>query len=69
MDQTVVKSIVQLSAELGMATIAEGIETMEQQDLLAQMGADTAQGFLYSPGIPDDQFRNWIKRAERAAII
>lgn len=68
-DHTVVKSIVHMSAELGISTIAEGIETLDQQDLLAQMGTDAAQGFLYCPGIPVEQFRDWIQRAERAEIL
>ena len=67
-DHTVVKSIVQMSAELAISTIAEGIETTDQEDLLAQMGADAAQGFLYSPGISVDQFRDWIQRTQRAEI-
>lgn len=42
----IIRSIVELSERLGMATTAEGIETTEQLELVRSLGCDEAQGFL-----------------------
>ena len=46
--QAIVKSIVGLAQELGMKTIAEGIETLEQHDWLKLVGCHEGQGYLIS---------------------
>ncbi|GAT68712.1 protein gmr [Planomonospora sphaerica] len=43
------KAIVELSATLGLETVAEGVETREQAALLQQLGCPLAQGYLFSP--------------------
>ena len=45
-DQKVVKSIVQVAAQFGMSTIAEGVERQETLDLLEELGVHFAQGYL-----------------------
>ena len=44
----VVSSIVSLTKELGACSLAEGVETPGQLDLLRQIGCDFAQGFYFS---------------------
>jgi diguanylate cyclase (GGDEF)-like protein len=44
----VVQAILQLSTTLGMSTVAEGIERVEQADQLRAMGCEHAQGYLWS---------------------
>jgi diguanylate cyclase (GGDEF)-like protein/PAS domain S-box-containing protein len=41
-----VRSIISISEALGLATIAEGVETTEQLEVLRSLGCDLAQGFL-----------------------
>ena len=48
-DRAVVAAVVSLAKELGVSVIAEGVETQRQQAELRQLGAELAQGFLYSP--------------------
>ena len=43
----VVQGVVALGRALGLATVAEGIETVEQAQLLAEVGADLGQGYLF----------------------
>ncbi|MEM5474596.1 EAL domain-containing protein [Hoeflea sp. AS60] len=44
---SLVKSVVRMSRDLGHNVLAEGVETMEQHDLLAQFGSIQFQGYLY----------------------
>ena len=50
-----VRSIVQLAANLGLVTVAEGVETAEDWIVLRDLGCDIAQGHLFSPPLPADE--------------
>ncbi len=52
----VVESIVALAANLGMHTIAEGIEKKYQEAFLRKIKCDAAQGYLYAKPMPIDAF-------------
>lgn len=43
----VVKTIIQLSKNLNMLSVAEGIETKEQHEELKRLGCQTGQGYYY----------------------
>lgn len=45
---TITGAIISLAQSMGMATIAEGVETEEQKGFLRSNGCDVHQGFLYS---------------------
>ena len=50
-----VSSIVNLGRSLQLLTVAEGVETASQLALLAQMGCDRIQGYIFSQPIPEEQ--------------
>lgn len=52
-DEQLVRWIVQLGHELELEVCAEGIETLEQQEILLDMSVDLLQGFLYSKPVTD----------------
>jgi diguanylate cyclase (GGDEF)-like protein len=43
-----VRSIIQLGHDLGLIIVAEGVETIEERELLAEFGCDAAQGYLFA---------------------
>lgn len=52
----IARAIVMLAAELGLDTVAEGVERTDQRDFLAALGFDEAQGYLFSRPVPADAF-------------
>jgi diguanylate cyclase (GGDEF)-like protein/PAS domain S-box-containing protein len=55
-DAAIAKTIVTLAHSLGLAVIAEGVETEQQRDFLASNGCLAYQGFLYSRPLPLREF-------------
>jgi EAL domain-containing protein (putative c-di-GMP-specific phosphodiesterase class I) len=43
--------------------IAEGVETLDQRNLLAQIGCDYGQGYLWSKPVPADEFEKLLSKA------
>jgi len=52
----IVESSVRMAKQLGLEVIAEGVETKEQLDFLANIDCDTVQGYYFSRPIPTDDF-------------
>jgi diguanylate cyclase (GGDEF)-like protein len=50
-DRIVVRGVIEMARSLGLAVIAEGVETEEQLTLLAREGCNYYQGFLCSPPV------------------
>ncbi|GEC53743.1 diguanylate cyclase (GGDEF)-like protein [Bradyrhizobium japonicum] len=50
--KSIVRAVISLGRSLGMTTIAEGIETVEQLDHMRAEGCNEAQGFLLSHPVP-----------------
>lgn len=57
-DYAIVSAIITLAQQLGMKTIAEGVETKEQLELLKQLGCEEIQGYYLSKPIPPIDFRD-----------
>ncbi len=54
-DATLVATIVAMAQALGIATVAEGVETTAQANHLTDLGCDAAQGYLYSRPVGADR--------------
>ena len=46
------RAIIGLAQSLGLETIAEGVETAAQRDVLWGLGCDTGQGYHFSRPVP-----------------
>lgn len=56
-DSSVARAIVNIGRELGITTVAEGIETSEQAAFLSEHGCDVGQGYLFHKPMPGEAFR------------
>ncbi|TCI35206.1 EAL domain-containing protein [Exiguobacterium sp. SH1S4] len=54
--QTVTATIVAMARQLGMALVAEGVETEYQETFLRRIGCNSMQGYRYAKPMPLDEF-------------
>lgn len=66
-DQSIVKTIISMTDALGLYTVAEGVETIEQRKFLESRGCRAYQGFLYSRPLPLDEFEYFL--AENTELL
>ncbi|MBV7542602.1 EAL domain-containing protein [Acidovorax sp. sic0104] len=62
-DAAIVDTIIGLSRSLGLEVIAEGVETPEQRELLAEAGCMHYQGYLFSRPLSADLLASFLKTA------
>jgi PAS domain S-box-containing protein/diguanylate cyclase (GGDEF)-like protein len=55
-DLAIARAVIAMAHGLRLSVVAEGVETQGQFDLLAGLGCDLVQGWLYSPAVPAEQF-------------
>ncbi|MDX6624776.1 MAG: hypothetical protein QOE75_2708 [Solirubrobacterales bacterium] len=56
----VVGSIVDLGRQLGLQITAEGVETHQELEQLADLGCDAFQGFLFARPMSEHQLQQWL---------
>ncbi len=55
-NEVIMKNIICMCKDLNIKTIAEGVETNEQESILRSMNCDMVQGYLYSKPLPVSEF-------------
>lgn len=68
-DDAIVQHLITLAHDLGLETVAEGVETREAWDALAHMGCDRAQGFYVQPALPGDRLVEWLEHSWPAVAL
>ncbi|MBJ6123354.1 putative bifunctional diguanylate cyclase/phosphodiesterase [Sphingomonas mollis] len=61
-DFVLLETMIGLAQKLGYRCVAEGVETSEAAAILAQIGCEEAQGFLFAKPIEVDRFARWISK-------
>lgn len=59
--RALLKTIIDLGHSLKMIVTAEGVERIEEQDLLIELGCDQAQGYLISRPLAPDAARHYLE--------
>lgn len=60
-DMAIVTTIINMAHNLGMKVVAEGVETLAQQELLKQLECEFFQGFYFSRALDDVAFVHWYE--------
>ncbi len=63
--QVLTEAIIVMARQLGIKTIAEGVETFRQFEMLRTFGCDFVQGFFCSPAVPEAEFVNMLSEKGR----
>lgn len=64
-ERAIIDAIIQMGTTLGLTIVAEGVETEIQAQYLRDVGCNQAQGYLFSPPLPADQFEAFLARNPR----
>jgi len=67
-DKAIVKAILAMARSLDIEVIAEGVERVEQLDLLKSFGCGLAQGFLFGKAVPAAEFTRQLGENRRIAV-
>jgi EAL domain-containing protein (putative c-di-GMP-specific phosphodiesterase class I) len=67
-DTAIVRSIIMMAHNLGMAVIAEGVETAAQAAFLQAERCDEVQGFLYAKPLPLNEFEEFLVAAQIRSV-
>lgn len=59
-DQRLAAAVVAMAQQLDIRVTAEGVETRAQADVVRKLGCTGAQGYLWSPAVPPDEFERMI---------
>lgn len=62
-DQAITRTICSLASDLGMLTVAEGVETTEQLELLRSFDCSFAQGFLFSRPVDASEIETMLQKS------
>jgi len=62
----IVEAVVGLAHTLGLAVVAEGVETAHQRDLLRHLQCDELQGYLFARPMPGEQLVAWLRERPAA---
>ena len=60
-DEQVLQGILRLAQSLEIETIAEGVEDVQQRDILERYGCDEIQGYFYGRPLSIDRFRHMVE--------
>jgi EAL domain-containing protein (putative c-di-GMP-specific phosphodiesterase class I) len=61
-DAAITEAIIALARSLGLAVVAEGVETQAQLAFLRSRGCDAAQGFVLSRPLPAGEMTRLMER-------
>lgn len=64
-DRLLVKNMINITKDLKLECVAEGVETKEQLDVLKKLNCDIIQGYYYSKALPREQVIEYINKMNK----
>ena len=62
-DAAIAEATIVMAHKLGLRTVAEGVETAEQREMLLRFGCDMLQGYYYAKPMPREEFLAFVERS------
>jgi EAL domain-containing protein (putative c-di-GMP-specific phosphodiesterase class I)/GGDEF domain-containing protein len=59
-DRAIAQAVIVMARSLGMSTVAEGVETLAQLEVLRELGCDEVQGYFIGRPQPPEAFEQWL---------
>jgi EAL domain-containing protein (putative c-di-GMP-specific phosphodiesterase class I) len=60
-----VETILQLARSVNLKVVAEGVASLDQLDLLRELGCDFGQGYLFSHALPASEVEEYLRRGSK----
>jgi diguanylate cyclase (GGDEF)-like protein/PAS domain S-box-containing protein len=67
--RVLISATIRMARTLGMVTVAEGIETEDQAELMAQLECDRGQGWLFGRPMTAADLDRWIETATQDSLV
>ena len=64
----IIAFVIRMAHSLGLLTVAEGVENIEQADFLKSLGCDVIQGYLYARPMPADEYTELLRNSKTIDI-
>ena len=61
-NEAIAAAIIAMAHSLNLEVIAEGVETENQLAFVREHGCDAVQGFIFSPALPGEEIKEFIKK-------
>jgi EAL domain-containing protein (putative c-di-GMP-specific phosphodiesterase class I) len=68
-DAIIVRSVIDLARNLGLRTVAEGVEDFDTWHQLKRLRCDSAQGYFLAQPMPGDEFSQWYRESTPSARL
>ena len=68
-NRQLVRAMINLAHNLNLEVVAEGVENIEQLDMLRQFGCDQVQGYLISKAIPLAELARFLVFGMRQPLL
>ena len=67
--KAIIKAIIAMAHSLNTEVVGEGVETEEQLAFLQSEKCDKIQGYLFSPPVPEEEFRMLLEQEKNGSLI
>lgn len=67
--EAIIEGLVQITKNVGLNLIAEGVETSKQLEALGRFGCELQQGFYYSPTLPEDVLIQVLDTSQEESLV
>jgi len=68
-NRLIIRSVIELARNLNLRTVAEGLQTLNQAEFLIGAGCHIAQGYYYSPPLPQDDYAEYVLTAKEPKTL